>query len=78
MRSVHLKLDPPMGRDHVYPEWALSVVGAAFVGLGALAVANLFVAAAPPVRFIGAMMALGAVAQLLHALLVVGWGGFYA
>ncbi|GEO13737.1 hypothetical protein MAE02_14330 [Microvirga aerophila] len=66
-----------MARDQVYPKWALSVVGAALVALGALAVANLFLGAAPPVRFIGAMMALGALAQLLHAMLVVGWRGFY-
>jgi uncharacterized membrane protein HdeD (DUF308 family) len=78
MRSIHPKLDPALGRDQVYPKWALSVVGAALAALGALAVANLFLGAAPPVRFIGAMMALGAVAHLLHAMLVVGWGGFYA
>jgi uncharacterized membrane protein HdeD (DUF308 family) len=81
MRSVHPNLDhldPATGRDQVYPKWALSVVGAALVALGAMAVANLALGAAPPVRFIGTMMALGAVAQLLHALLVVGWGGFYA
>jgi uncharacterized membrane protein HdeD (DUF308 family) len=77
MRSVHPNPDPAMGRDQIYPKWALSVVGCTLVTLGALAVANLFVGAAPPVRFIGAMMALGAVAQLLHALLVVGWSGFY-
>jgi uncharacterized membrane protein HdeD (DUF308 family) len=77
MRSAHPNLDPAMGRDQVYPKWALSIVGAALAALGALAVANLFLGAAPPVRFIGAMMALGAVAQLLHAMLVVGWRGFY-
>jgi uncharacterized membrane protein HdeD (DUF308 family) len=78
MRSIHPKLDPAMGRDQVYPKWALSIVGASLAALGALAVANLVLGAAPPVRFIGAMMALGAVAQLLHAMLVVGWSGFYA
>lgn len=77
MRSAHHDLDPAMGLDPVYPKWALSVVGCTLVALGAMAVANLFVGAAPPVRFIGSMMALGAVAQLLHAVLVVGWRGFY-
>jgi uncharacterized membrane protein HdeD (DUF308 family) len=77
MRSVHHDLDPAMGRDPVYPKWALSVIGAALAGLGALAVANLLVGTAPPIRFIGTMMALGAVTQLLHAMLVVGWRGFY-
>ena len=77
MRSAHHDLDPALGRDPVYPKWALSVVGCTLVALSALAVANLFVGGAPPVRFIGAMMALGALSQLLHALLVVGWGGFY-
>jgi uncharacterized membrane protein HdeD (DUF308 family) len=78
MRSVHPNLDPAMERDQVYPKWALFIVGATLVTLGALAFVNLFVGAAPLVRFTGAMMALGAVAQLLHALLVVGWRGFYA
>ncbi|WP_162419775.1 HdeD family acid-resistance protein [Microvirga brassicacearum] len=67
-----------MGRDRVYYKWALSVVGSALLALGAMAIASLFVGAAPSVRFIGAMMTLGAVAQLLHAILVVGWSGFYA
>jgi uncharacterized membrane protein HdeD (DUF308 family) len=66
-----------MGRDQGYPRWALSVVGCTLAVLGALAVANLIVGGAPPVRFISSMMALGAVAQLLHALLMVGWSGFY-
>jgi uncharacterized membrane protein HdeD (DUF308 family) len=78
MRSAHHDLDSAMARDQVYPKWALFIVGCTFVALGALAVANLVVGGAPPVRFIGTMMALGALAQLLHALLVVGWGGFYA
>jgi uncharacterized membrane protein HdeD (DUF308 family) len=77
MGSMHPNLDPAMERDQVYPRWALSVVGCTLVTLGALAVANLIVGGASPVRFIGSMMALGAVAQLLHALLVVGWSGFY-
>jgi uncharacterized membrane protein HdeD (DUF308 family) len=77
MRSSHSNGAHAAAHDEVYPKWALSVVGCTLVTLGALAVANLFVGAAPPVRFIGAMMALGAVAQLLHALLVVGWSGFY-
>jgi uncharacterized membrane protein HdeD (DUF308 family) len=71
MRSVHPNPDPAIGRDRVYAKWALSVVGFALLGLGVLAVASLFVGAAPSVRFIGAMMALGGLAQLLHALLVV-------
>lgn len=81
MRSVHPNpdhLNPATGRDPVYPKWALSVVGASLLALGVMAIANLLVGAAPPVRFMGTMMALGAVAQLLHAMLVVGWGGFYA
>jgi uncharacterized membrane protein HdeD (DUF308 family) len=77
MRSVHHDLDQAMERDQVYPKWALSIVGCTLAALGALAVANLLVGAAPPVRFIGTMMALGAVAQFLHAMLVVGWSGFY-
>ena len=77
MRSVHPDLDPATARDVVYPKWALSVVGCTLAALGAMAAANLVVGGAPPVRFIGAMMALGAVAQLLHAMLVVGWRGFY-
>jgi uncharacterized membrane protein HdeD (DUF308 family) len=77
MGFAHHDLDPAMGRDQVYPKWALSVVGAALAGLGAMAVANLLLGAAPPVCFIGTMMAFGAVAQLLHAMLVVGWSGFY-
>src|SRR3954453_14694061 len=76
MGSVHHDLDPALGRDQVYPKWALSVVGCTLVALSALAVANLFVGGAPPVRFIGAMMALGALSQLLHALLGGGWRGF--
>ena len=77
MESAHHDLDPALEQDPVYPKWALSVVGCTLVALSALAVANLFVGGAPPVRFIGAMMALGALSQLRHALLVVGWGGFY-
>ena len=77
MRSSHSNWTYDAARDVVYPKWALSVVGCTLVALGALAVANLLLGAAPPVRFIGIMMALGAVAQLLHAILVVGWRGFY-
>jgi uncharacterized membrane protein HdeD (DUF308 family) len=77
MGSAHHDLDPTVGWDPVYPKWALSIVGCTLVALSALAAANLFVGGAPPVRFIGTMMALGALSQLLHALLVVGWGGFY-
>jgi uncharacterized membrane protein HdeD (DUF308 family) len=77
MKSSHSNWTPVAARDEVYPKWALSVVGAALLALSALAVTNLLVGAAPPVRFIGAMMALGAIAQILHAILVMGWRGFY-
>ncbi|WP_414476094.1 HdeD family acid-resistance protein [Microvirga sp. M2] len=78
MRSLHSHWDKAVGRDQVYPKWAYFIVGTGLLVLGALGVANLFIDAAPPVRFIGAMVALGAVAQLLHAMLVTGWSGFYA
>lgn len=78
MKFLFPSWDPAMGWDEVKAKWACFVVGTTLLALGALGSANLFVDAAPPVRFIGAMMVLGAVAQLLHAMLVTGWGGLCA
>ncbi|QRM35914.1 HdeD family acid-resistance protein [Microvirga sp. VF16] len=77
MKSALSRWDQVIRPDDVIPKWACFVVGTTFFALSVLAFANLLVGAAPPVRFIGAMMALGAVALLLHAILVIGRSGFY-
>ncbi len=77
MKLAHSRWDQVMAPDEVIPKWGCFIVGTTFFSLSILAFANLLVGAAPPVRFIGAMMALGAVALLLHAILVIGQSGFY-
>lgn len=78
MGPAYPRQDQLMRQDEIVPKWASFVVGSAFLALSVLALANLMLGAAPPVRFIGTMMALAAVAQLLHAMLLTGWGGFHA
>jgi uncharacterized membrane protein HdeD (DUF308 family) len=52
------------------------VVGAALVVLGAIAFANLIAATLASVLFVGAMMTIGAVIQIVQAFRVKNWRGF--
>jgi uncharacterized membrane protein HdeD (DUF308 family) len=52
-------------------------LGVVLLVLGILALGNLLLATLASVFFVGIMMILGAVAQVIHAFRMKGWGGFF-
>jgi uncharacterized membrane protein HdeD (DUF308 family) len=62
----------------VRPKWGWYVVlGILFLILGFIALGNLFIATLASVLYIGALMMIGAVIQLVHAFQVKRWSGFF-
>jgi uncharacterized membrane protein HdeD (DUF308 family) len=57
-------------------KWFVAL-GIALLVLGIIALGNLLAATLASVFFIGTMMILGAIAQIIHAFQVKGWGGFF-
>jgi len=51
-------------------------LGIVLLVLGVLALSNLVVATVVSVLYVGVLMLIGAVAQIIHAFRVKGWGGF--
>lgn len=65
-------------RAELGSKWGWFVaLGLAFLVLGALAFWNLFTATVVSVVFVGVMMTIGAVVQVIHAFRVKKWGGFF-
>ena len=61
----------------VRPKWGWYVgLGVLFLILGFIALGNLFIATLASVLYIGALMMIGAVIQLIHAFQVKRWSGF--
>jgi uncharacterized membrane protein HdeD (DUF308 family) len=62
----------------VRPKWGWYVLlGVLFLILGFVALGNLFIATLASVLYIGALMMIGAVIQLIHAFQVKRWSGFF-
>jgi uncharacterized membrane protein HdeD (DUF308 family) len=62
----------------VRPKWGWYVVlGVLFLILGIIALGNLFIATLASVLYIGALMMVGAVIQLIHSFQVKRWSGFF-
>lgn len=62
----------------LHSKWGWFVaLGVVLLVLGILALGNLLVATLASVFFVGIMMILGAVAQVIHAFRMKGWGGFF-
>lgn len=63
----------------VRSRWAWFVgLGVAFLGLGALALTSLSAASLAVIMYIGALMVLGGIAQIVHAFRVSMWSNFLA
>lgn len=62
----------------LHSKWGWFVaLGVVLLVLGILALGNLLVATLASVFFVGIMMILGAVAQVIHAFRMKGWEGFF-
>lgn len=76
MASTIEKSTRPEAFANVRDNWGwFLLLGVMFLTLGAIAVANLLYATIAVVLYVGALMALAGVAQLLHAFRVRTWGG---
>jgi uncharacterized membrane protein HdeD (DUF308 family) len=68
----------PEARSELRSQWGWSVaLGIALLVLGLLAFANLVMATVVSVLYVGVLMLIGAVAQIIHAFRVKRWGGFF-
>jgi uncharacterized membrane protein HdeD (DUF308 family) len=77
MSATQSGSDLASANAEVRSKWGWFVaLGVALLVLGFLAFGNLLAATLASVFFVGAMMIVGAVAQVIHALQVKGWGGF--
>lgn len=64
--------------DLLRSKWGwLLAAGIAFIIVGLLALANAFLATVASVFFVGVMMMIGGVAQIIYAFQVKGWGQFF-
>ena len=64
--------------SEVRSKWGWFVVlGVALLALGVIAAGNLMVATAASVFFVGAMMIVAGIVEIVHAFGVKSWGGFF-
>lgn len=77
MVTAHSSFDYARADPQGHPRWGWCVgLGIILLMLAAFAFANLAVATVASVLFVGAMMTVGAVFQVIHAFQVKRWGGF--
>jgi uncharacterized membrane protein HdeD (DUF308 family) len=78
MSTGLLRSDLAAMKAELGSKWGWFVaLGVALLVLGILALGNLLVATLTSVFFVGIMMILGAIAQVIHAFRMKGWGGFF-
>jgi uncharacterized membrane protein HdeD (DUF308 family) len=77
MSTAHSSFDYGSAGSDAHPRWGWFVgLGVILILLAVLAFANLLAATVASVLFIGAMMTVGAVFQVIHAFQVQRWSGF--
>jgi uncharacterized membrane protein HdeD (DUF308 family) len=78
MSTARSAFDPASAEAELRPRWGWFVaLGVVLLVLGVLAFGNLLIATVASVVFVGALMVIGAIAQIIHAFRVKRWGGFF-
>jgi uncharacterized membrane protein HdeD (DUF308 family) len=78
MSNARSRFDPASVTAELRSRWGWFVaLGIVLLVLGFLAFGNLVIATVASVLYVGALMAVGAVAQIIHAFRVKRWGGFF-